>query len=103
MSYGETNHTVVTDEELQKALKFVKARRQSAFADLHPDVAKLLELVVDRLIETSTVFNQHEHVVSDVQPESDDYHTAGSGRTGAPASEGGYGCERAIRIGLERC
>jgi hypothetical protein len=88
--------TRVTDEELISALKHFQ---QSSGKRSSDPLYKLLDLVVDRLVETSTVFNDHEHPVRGVRMDSCEYYSAGDGHTGSPASAGGYGCNKEQRIG----
>lgn len=91
----DDKHEIITDDELLEALAEVRN-------DIHDGPLKrLLGLVVDRLIETSTVFNEHEHGVHGVTTESSDYYSAGEGRTGTPSSAGAYNCEKDQRIGIK--
>jgi len=92
----EPSYESISDDELLTA--FAEARN-----DIYDGPLKnLLEMIVDRLIETGKVFNEHEHPVSGVRTESCEYYSAGDGHTGTPAARGGYGCGKAQRIGHKR-
>lgn len=89
--------TFVSDKELLDALEAAtKAEVSQDFPN--KSLLTLLELVVNRLIETSDKFNEHGHPTQ-TRLSGDEYSTSGSGFAGAPAIEGSYACHDSIRIG----
>jgi len=61
-------------------------------------LAKLLTLIIDRLIETSNKFNVHQHYVK-INPNGNEYVSDNSGVTDEPCKRGPYGCNDIIKIG----
>jgi hypothetical protein len=96
----EKKAPTVTDEELLSALHEAVEATFPKIKDtpLH----NLLSLMVDRLVETSSIFNEHSHPVYGVSTESDEYTSAGTGHTSEPASDGAWGCTYPQRIGEKK-
>ena len=93
---------MATNDELKEALDEYVLQNASRLGPRCGPLAKLLEHLVNRAIETGQVFNSHTHPVS-VDLRGDDYYTsAGNGHTSEPAKAGAYGCDSPIRIGEKK-
>lgn len=68
--------------------------------EFRESVINTIEIIIDHFNEMAKHFNCHKHPVK-VKLDSDLYEQAGSGFTGTPAEDLGFGCASPNRIDFE--